>query len=53
MVHLMKGPRQKSLTFGDLVASVYGACSRRKAKALVRFAVNARLILFRGRRRFV
>jgi hypothetical protein len=49
----MKEPHKKSLTFGDFVASVYGACSRRKAKAFVRFAVNARLIMFRGRRRFV
>jgi len=49
----MKRHDQKGLTFGDLVASVYGACSRRKAQALVRFAVNARLIVFLGPRRFV
>ena len=29
------------LTFGALVADTYGACERRRATALIRFAVNA------------
>ena len=49
----MKRHDRKGLTFGDLIASVYDACGRRKARALVRFAVNARLIEFLGPRRFV
>ena len=49
----MKQHDQKEFTFGEFVASVYGACSRRQARALVRFAVNARLIVFRGPERFV
>jgi hypothetical protein len=32
------------LTFGDLIAGLYGACDRRRAEALVRFAVNAGLL---------
>jgi len=49
----MKSHHKKELMFGDLVASVYGACSRRKAQALVLFAVNALLIVFRVPQRFV
>jgi hypothetical protein len=45
--------RQRTLMFGDLIASVFTACSHRKARALVRFAVNARVIVFLGRWRFV
>ena len=40
-------------TFGDFVADIYRTCSHRQAKALVRFAVNARLIVFQGPPRFV
>jgi len=49
----MKSDRRKPLTFGDLIACVYSTCSRRNAKALVRFAVNQHMVVFRGRQRFV
>jgi hypothetical protein len=50
---VMKINRKKTLTFGDLVESVYNACSPRRAKAIVRFAVNTHMVVFRGQRRFV
>lgn len=37
--------------FGDFIAAAYRACSRHRAKEVVRFAVNERLIEFRGQRR--
>jgi hypothetical protein len=52
-VRLMKIHRKKRLTFGDLIASVYTACSHRRARAIVRFAVNAHVVVFRGERRFM
>jgi hypothetical protein len=49
----MKTDLKKRLTFGDFVAGVYASCSRRKAKAIVRFAVNEHLVEFWGPRHFV
>jgi len=49
----MKSNHKKPLTFGELIAAVYSACSHRKAKALVRFAVNAHLVVFRGHKHYV
>jgi hypothetical protein len=37
---------KKSLTFGELIEAVYRACGKRKAGKVVRFAVNARLVVF-------
>ena len=45
--------RSKPLTFGDLIASIYGACGRRRAVGLVRLALNAQLVSFRGGNRFL
>ena len=45
--------KKKALTFGDLITAVYAACDRQKAEGIVRLAVNARLLEFRGRDRFV
>ena len=45
--------KKKLLTFGGLIESVYGACTQPRAKALVQLAVNARVITFRGSRRFI
>jgi fatty acid desaturase len=42
----------KTMTLGDLIACLYGTCSRRKAKAVLRFAINQHLIVFQGRQRF-
>ena len=45
--------KKKSLTFGDFIADVYGACGKRRAGKIVRLALNAHLVVFRGHRRFV
>jgi hypothetical protein len=45
--------RNKALTFGEFIASVYDACDREKAKGIVRLAVKAQLVEFRSRQRFV
>ncbi len=49
----MKTNHKKTLTFGDLIASVYDVCGHRKAREIVRLAVNAHVVVFRGQRRFV
>ena len=45
--------RKKAPTFGDLVVAAYNACGKRKAKAIVRLAVNAHVVAFSGHRHFV
>ena len=45
--------KKRVLTFGDFIAGAYRAWGRRRAKGLVRLAVNARLVEFRGRQRVV
>ena len=44
---------KKALTFGDLIASAYDACGKRKANGILRLALNARLIEFPGPQRFM
>jgi len=43
----------KPLTFGDFVAGAYRTWGERKAKGIVRLAVEVNLIKFRGSERFV
>ena len=45
--------KNKLLTFGDFIAAAYRAWGKRRAKGLVWLAVNAHLVVFRGRQRFV
>jgi hypothetical protein len=45
--------RKNKLTFGDLVTTVYNACGKRKARGMLWLAVNAQLVEFRGRNRYV
>ena len=45
--------KRRMLTFGDVVAASYRTWGARKAKAFLRLAVNAHLLVFRGRQRFV
>ena len=45
--------RKRRLTFGEFIMAVYDACGRQKAEGIVRLAVNAHLVEFRGRNRFV
>jgi G3E family GTPase len=44
--------QKKPMTFGDLIESGYRACSKRRAKGIIRLAAKARLIVFQGRGRF-
>ena len=54
ILHTMKSnPKtKKALTFGGLIAAAYRASGKR-AKGIVRLAINARLVEFRGPQRFV
>jgi hypothetical protein len=45
--------KKKTLTFGDFIAATYGAWGPRRARGLVRLALKAHLVVFRGRQRFV
>ena len=45
--------RRKMLTFGEFIANVYNICGRRKAREIVRLAVNAHWVEFRGKQRFM
>ena len=45
--------RKKPLTFGEFIACVYADWGRRKARGIVRLAIKAHLIEFRGQQRFV
>ena len=44
---------KKTLTFGDFIRWAYVAYGKRRASGIVRLAVDARLIEFRGNQRFV
>jgi hypothetical protein len=46
-------PKNKALTFGDFIASVYEICGKRRARAIVVHAVNAHLLQFRSPGRFL
>ena len=46
-------PTGRPLTFGDFVAGVYHTWGKRRAKGIVKLAVNMRLIEFRGTKWFV
>ena len=45
--------KKKALRFGDLIAAVYGACGKRRARGILRLAVNAHVVEFAGQQRFV
>jgi len=44
--------KKKGLTFGDIVAAAYRASGKR-ARGIVHLAVNARVVQFCGKQRFV
>jgi hypothetical protein len=46
-------PRKKPLTFGDFVAGGYRVWGNRKALGLIRLAIKAHVIEFRGQSRLV
>jgi hypothetical protein len=41
------------LRFGDLIAAVYKGCGKTNANGILRLAVNAQLVEFLGRQRFM
>ena len=45
--------RKSHLLFGEFIMAAFDACGRQKAEGIVRLAVNARLVEFRGHDRFV
>ena len=40
------------MRFGDLISAVYDACGKQKAGGILRLALNAHLVTFRGRHPF-
>jgi hypothetical protein len=50
---MMINHKKEPLKFGEFIASVYAAYGKQKAKRIVRLAVNAHLVEFRGHDRFV
>jgi len=50
---MMTNHKSKPPTFGEFIAAVYDACGGKKARGIVRLAVNAHLIEFQGHYRFV
>jgi hypothetical protein len=52
--HVMKTyQKRKRMTFGDFVTVVYDACGQRRARGIVRHAVNMHLVVFRGQHRYL
>ena len=45
--------QKKTLRFGDFIVAVYDACGKRRAGAVVRLAINARLLVFQGQQQIV
>jgi hypothetical protein len=45
--------KKSALTFGDFIASAYRAFGSRRAKGFVWLTVNAHMVLYRERQRFV
>jgi hypothetical protein len=46
-------PRKKAMTFGDFISIADEVCGQRRAKAIVRNAVNEHLLQFRGKQTFL
>ena len=44
---------RRLLRFGDLIAAVYEGCGKARANGLLRLAVNAHLVVFPQRQRFM
>jgi hypothetical protein len=50
--HCMKANhKNKALTFGNLIETVYGVCGNRRARGIIRLAVLAHVVVFREQRR--
>ncbi|MFZ1072397.1 MAG: hypothetical protein WAO21_03075 [Verrucomicrobiia bacterium] len=49
---MMINQKKKPLMFGDLIEAIYTAFDKQKANRVVRLAINAHLVEFRGDERF-
>jgi hypothetical protein len=45
--------KKQGLMLGDFIVAAYRTWGKRRANGFVRLFVNARLVVFRGRRRFM
>jgi hypothetical protein len=52
-MNIRNDDKKRVLLFGDFIAAAYRVWGSRRAKGFVRLAVNAHLVEFRGRQRFV
>jgi hypothetical protein len=43
--------RQKGLTLGNLIETVYGICGNRRAGGIIRLAMDAHIVVFREQQR--
>jgi len=43
--------KKKALTLGNLIETVYGVCGNRRARGIIRLAVDANVIVFREQQR--
>jgi hypothetical protein len=43
--------KQKILTLGNLVETVYGVCGDRRARGIIRLAIDAHVVVFRKQQR--
>jgi hypothetical protein len=47
----MKANHKKTaLTLGNLIETVYSACGKRRAIGIIRLAIDAHVVVFRGQR---
>ena len=46
-----KHQKKKTLTLGELIASVYGICGKRHARDILRFIFDAHIVTFSGHHR--
>jgi hypothetical protein len=43
--------KKKALTFGNLIETVYGVCGNRRARGIIRLAIDAHVVVFRKQQR--
>jgi hypothetical protein len=43
--------KKKALTFGHLIETVYGVCGNRRARGIIRLAIDAHVVVFREQQR--
>ena len=43
---MKNGSKRKTLNFGEFILNVYAGCDKKKAREIVRYAVNEHLLRF-------